>query len=81
MKIQVDSGSPVSFLKNNIIHELKQRDPYLKILPVDQATKDVCSFTDGAIKIIGKIDLLINSNGWNYEYAPFLITGEHERNI
>ena len=56
MKIQVDSGSPVSFLKKNIIHELKQRDPYLKILPVDQATKDVyCSFTDDAIKIIGII--------------------------
>ena len=31
LNIQVDSASPVSFLKKNVLHELKLRDPYLKI--------------------------------------------------
>ena len=35
LNIQVDSASPVSFLKKNVLHELKLRDPYLKIYPVD----------------------------------------------
>ena len=35
LNIQVDSASPVSFLKKNVLHELKLRDPYLKIYPVN----------------------------------------------
>ena len=38
LNIQVDSASPVSFLKKNVLHELKLRDPYLKIYPVDKST-------------------------------------------
>ena len=49
--IQVASAGPVSFLKQNVSHELKLRDPYLQIYPVDQATKEFyCGFTDNAIK-------------------------------
>ena len=39
MFIQVNSANQVSFLKKNITHELELRDSYLKILPVEQATK------------------------------------------
>ena len=64
LNIQVDSASPVSFLKQNILHELKLRDPYVKIYPVDQATKELyCGFTDNAINITGKAILPIFSNG------------------
>ena len=64
LNIQVDSASPVSFLKQNILHELKLRDPYVKIYPVDQATKELyCGFTDNAINITGKAILTIFSNG------------------
>ena len=36
MNISVDSASPVSFLKQNVLHELKLRDPQLTIHPVDK---------------------------------------------
>ena len=60
LNIQEDSASPVSFLKKNVLHEVKLRDPYLKIYPVEKATKDLyCGFTDNAIKISGKVILPI----------------------
>ena len=37
----VDSGSPISFLKKNVVYEIKLRDPQLKFLPVDK--KEPCS--------------------------------------
>ena len=82
LNIQVDSASPVSFLKKNVLHELKLRDPYLKIYPVDKATKDLhCGFTDNAINISGKVKLPIVSNGWSNNDCHFLLTEGHERNI
>ena len=82
LNIQVDSASPVSFLKKNVLHELKLRDPYLKIYPVDKATKDLyCGFTDNAINISGKVKLPIFSNGWSDNDCHFFLTEGHERNI
>ena len=73
--IQVDSASPVSFLKKNVLHELRLRDPYLKIYPVDRATKDLyCEFTDNAINISGKVILPIFSNGWSHDDCHFSLT-------
>ena len=64
LKIQINSANPISFFKKNVNHELNMRDLCQKILPVKQATKDFyCGFTDNAIKIIGKIELPIRSNG------------------
>ena len=63
-KIQFDSASPASFLKQNVRHELKLRDSYLKIYPLDQSTKNLyCGFADNAINITGKLILPIFSNG------------------
>ena len=39
LKRQVASASPVSFLKRNVLREIKLRYPHLKINEVDQATK------------------------------------------
>ena len=79
--IQVDSASPVSFLKKNVLHELKLRYPYLKFYPVDKATKDLyCGFTDNAINISGKVKLPIFSYGWS-DNCHFFLTEGHERNI
>ena len=36
--ISLDSVSPVGFLKQNVLHKLKLRDPQLKIHPVDKKT-------------------------------------------
>ena len=80
--MQVDSASTVSFIKKNVLHELKFRDPYLKIYPVDKATKDIYyGFTDSAINFCGKVILPIFSNGWSHNDCHFFLTEGHERNI
>ena len=82
LNIQVDSASPFSFLKKNVLHELKLRDSYLKIYPVDKATKDsYCGFTDNAINISEKVKLSIFSNGWSDNDCHFFLTEGHERTI
>ena len=82
MNIPVDSASPVSFLKQNVLHELKLRYPNLKIYPVEERIKDLYSaFTDDNINILGKIIVRTQSNGWISEETPFFIPGGHERNI
>ena len=75
------SAGPVSFLKKNVLHELKLRDPYLKIYPVDKAIKDLyCGFTDNAINNSGKVILPIFSNGWSHNDRHFFLAERHERN-
>ena len=54
LKIPVDSASPVNFLKQKVLHELKLRKPHLKMHPVDKKTRELyCGFTNDTIKIIG----------------------------
>ena len=82
MNIPVDSASPVSFLKQNVLHKIKLRCPNLKIHPVEKRIKDLyCGFTNDTINILGKIIVRTQSNGWISEDTPFFITGGHERNI
>ena len=69
----VDSASPVGFLKQNVLHELKKRNPHLKIHPVDKKTRELhCGFTNDTINIIGKIVVRIRSNGWIDDENLFL---------
>ena len=78
----MDSASPVTFLKKNVLHDLKLRDLYLKIYPVDKATKYFyCGFTDNAINISGKVIISIFSNGWSQNACHFFLTEGHEKNI
>ena len=82
MNIPVDSASPVSFLKQNVLHEIKLRYPNLKIHPVEKRIKELyCGFTNDTINILGKIIVRTQSNGWISDETPFFITGGHERNI
>ena len=72
LNIQMDSASPVSFLKRIVLHELKLRIPYFKNCPVDKETKDLyCGITDNSINITGKLILPIFSNGWSNEDCHF----------
>ena len=82
LNIQVDSASPVSFLKINVLHQLKLRDPNLKVYLVDKALKILyCVFTDNAINISVKLIFPTFSNGWSHDDWHFFLTDEHERNI
>ena len=67
------SASRVSFLKQNVLHELKLRDPKLKIEPIDKKSRALyCSFTNDTINIIGKTVARIQSKGWISEDTHFL---------
>ena len=82
LNIPVDSASPVSFLKQNVLHELKLRNPQLKIHPVEKKIRELyCGFIKDTINIIGKVVVRLQSNGWIEEETPFFITSEHEKII
>ena len=82
LNIPVDSASPVSFLKQNVLDELKLRNPQLKIHPVEKKTRELyCGLTNHTINIIGKVIVRLQSNGWIADETPFFITSGHERNI
>ena len=51
MNIPVDSASPESFLKQNLLPELKLRDPQLEILPMDMEIRAIyCCLNNDTIK-------------------------------
>ena len=82
MNILVVSASLVSFLKQNVLHDLKLGYPNLKIQPVDKQTNQLyCGLTDSTINSLGKIIVLTQSNSCICEETHFFITGMHERNI
>ena len=65
LNIRVVSASPVSLLKQNVLHELKLRNPELKIHLIDKKIRELyCGFTNDTIEIIGKIIVRIQSYGW-----------------
>ena len=65
MNIPVDSASPVSFLIQNVLHEIKLRYPNLKIYQVEKRIKDLyCGFTNDTINILGKTIVRTQYNGW-----------------
>ena len=80
LNIPVDLASTVNFLKQNVLHELKLRNPRLKIHPVDKKNRELyCGFTNDTINLIGKLTVRIQSNGWTSEEILFFITNGHER--
>ena len=72
LNILVVSASSVSFLRPNVLHELKLRNPQLKMVQVD---KKIVKFFEA----LPTIQLI--SSGKSKSETPFFITTEHERNI
>ena len=82
MNIPAGSASPLSFLKQKVLHELKRREPQLNILPVDTKIRALyCGFTNDTISLIWKIFVRTKSNGWISEEIQFVITTGHKRNV
>ena len=74
----MDSVTPVNFVKRNVMHEVKLRDPHLKINAVNQGTKDLyCGFMDDPIKIVGQVIVSIRSIECTYDKTSFFITDGH----
>ena len=82
LNIPVDSTSPVSYLKQNVLRKLNLRNPHLKTHPVEKKIRELyCGFTNDTINIIGKVVVRLQSNGWIADETPFFIPSGHERNI
>ena len=80
-EIQIDSVSPVSFMKKDLLHELKIRDRFLKLEPVDELAKKAYQGFGSTIKIIGRVRVKIRSKGWDARNQNFLITEGAEKNL
>ena len=56
MNIPAGPASSLSFLKQNVLHELKRREQQLNILTVDTTIRALyCGFTNDTISLIWKI--------------------------
>ena len=80
-EIQIDSASPVSFMKKDLLHELKIRDRFVKLEPVDEITKKAYQGFGSTINIIGKVRVKIQSKGWEANDQKLFITEGAERNL
>ena len=80
-EIQIDSASPVSFMKKDLLHELKIRDKILKLEPVDKLLKKAYQGFGSTINIIGRVRVRIQSKGWNASDQKLFITEGAERNL
>ena len=76
-----NSASLVSFIKQNILHEMQLRYPNLKIYLKKRIKELYCGFTDDTKNFLREIILRTQSNRsiWR-ENLFFFITGGHERN-
>ena len=80
-EIQIDSASPVAFKKKDLLHELKIRDRFLKLEPVDETTKKAYQGFRSTINIIGRVRVRIRSKGWDASDEKLFITEGAERNF
>ena len=80
--IPVDSATPFSCLKQNVIYELIQRNSFLKILNIDRKYRAYwLGFNYATINIIGKIVIKLQSNEWMCDETPFFNSAGYEINI
>ena len=73
-EIQIDSASPVSFMKKDLIRKLKIRDRFLKPEPVDELTKKAYQGFGSTIIIIARVRVRIRSKGWDASDQKLFIT-------
>ena len=79
--IQINSDNPVSFVKKDLLHELKKRDNFLKIEAVDEFTKKAYQGFGSTINIIGKVLVRIESKRWDAKDQQLFITEGAEKNL
>ena len=68
-------------MKKDLLHELKIRDRFLKLEPVDEITNKAYQGFGSTINIIGRVRVRIRSKGWDTSNQKFFITEGAERNL
>ena len=80
-EIQIDSASPVSFMKIDLLHELKIRDRFLKLERMDELTKKAYQGFGSTINTIGRVRVRIRSKGWDASEEKLFLTKGAERSL
>ena len=80
-EIQIDSASPVSFMKIDLLHELKIRDRFLNLERMDELTKKAYQGFGSTINTIGRVRVRIRSKGWDASEEKLFLTEGAERNL
>ena len=68
-------------MKKDLLHELKIRDRFLKLEPVDEITKKSYQGFGSTINVIGRVRVRIRSKGWDASDQKIFITEGAERNL
>ena len=68
-------------MKKDPLHELKIRDRFLKLEPVDEITEKAYQGFGSTINIIGRVRVRIRSKGWDASDQKLFITEGAERNL
>ena len=68
-------------MKKDLLHELKIRDRFLKLEPVDKLTKKAYQGFGSTINIIGRVRVRTQSKGWNASDQKLFITEGAEKNL
>ena len=74
----IESASPASVMKRELLHELKIRERFVKI---DEITKKAYQGFASTINIIGKVTVKIQSMGWDVKDQQLFITEGAKRNL
>ena len=68
-------------MKKDLLHELKIRDRFLKLEPVDELIKKAYQGFGSTINIIGRVRVRIRSKGWDASEQKLIITEDAGRNL
>ena len=68
-------------MKKDLLHELKIRDRFLKLEPVEEITKKAYQGFGSTINIFGRVRVRIRSKGWEANDQKLFITEGAERNL
>ena len=72
-EMEIDSASPVSFMKKNLLHECKLRVRFLRVEAVDEITKKAYQGFGSTMNIIKKCIVRTQSKGIDAEdQQPFI---------
>ena len=77
-EIHINSASPVSVMKRELLHELKIRKRFLKI---DEITKKAYQGLASTINIIGKVIVKIQSMAWDAKEQQLFVAEGAERKL
>ena len=78
-----NSGSPMSFLNKKTARRIQQNDKsaLFKCIPPDDTNRNLACYNGETINPKGRLIITIESGGWRFQSAPFIIVDDQKANI